>query len=62
MRYLTYGLVTLLPATPAVSVELFRFRRAARDDGTLEYIFETDEQDVPKPVSDENAADIGLTL
>ena len=28
------------------------------DGGTLEYIFETDEQDVPKTVSKEKAAEI----
>ena len=28
------------------------------DGGTLEYIFETDEQDVPKTVSKERAAEI----
>jgi hypothetical protein len=26
-------------ATPALSVELFRYRGAAKDGGTLEYVF-----------------------
>ena len=38
MRYLATILITLLLATPAMSVELFRYRGAAMDDGTLEYI------------------------
>jgi hypothetical protein len=58
MRYLAAILITLLLATPAMSVELFRYRGAAMDGGTLEYIFETDEQDVPKTVSKEKAAEI----
>jgi len=35
------------------------YRGAAIDGGTLEYIFETDEQDVPKTVSKAKAAEIG---
>jgi hypothetical protein len=58
MRYLATILTTLLLATSAMSVELFRYRGAAMDGGTLEYIFETDEQDVPKTVSKEKAAEI----
>ena len=38
-------------------VELFRYRGAANDGGTLEYIFESDEH-VPKTVSKEKAAEI----
>jgi hypothetical protein len=58
MHRFTAILITLLLATPAMSVELFRYRGAAMDGGTLEYIFETDEQDVPKTVSKERAAEI----
>ena len=58
MRYLATILITLLLAVPAMSVELFRYRGAAVDGGTLEYIFEADEQDVPKTVSKEKAAEI----
>ena len=54
----TVILTTLLLATPAMSVELFRYRGAAMDGGTLEYIFETDEQDFPKTISKEKAAEI----
>ena len=35
-------LITLLLAVPAISVELFRYRGAAKDGGTLEYVFEAD--------------------
>jgi hypothetical protein len=30
----------VLVATPAFSIELFRYRGAAKDGGTLEYVFE----------------------
>src|SRR6266481_6232525 len=62
MPYLAAILITLLLATPATSVELSRYRGAAMDGGTLEYIFETDEQDVPKTVSKERAADFVTTF
>ena len=58
MRYLPAILITILLSLPAMSVEVFRYRGAAMDGGTLEYIFETDEQDVPKTVSKERAAEI----
>jgi len=58
MRYLATILFTLLLAVPAMSVELFRYRGAAMDGGTLEYIFETDEQDVPKTVTEKKVAEI----
>ena len=58
MPYFATILITFLLAVPAMSVELFRYRGAAMDGGTLEYIFETDEQDVPKTVSKEKAAEI----
>jgi hypothetical protein len=41
----------VLVATPAFSVELFRYRGAAKDSGTLEYVFETDEQNVPQTIT-----------
>ena len=44
MRYLATGLVTLLLSLPALSVELFQYRCAAKDGGTLEYVFEAGEQ------------------
>jgi hypothetical protein len=33
-------LITLSLTVPAMSVELFRYRGAAKDGGTLEYVFE----------------------
>jgi hypothetical protein len=45
-------------ALPALSVELFRYRGAARDGGTLEYIFEAGEQNSPNAVTKEKAAEI----
>jgi hypothetical protein len=50
MRYLAAVLLNLLLADSVWSVELFRYRGAAKDGGTLEYIFDTDEQDAPKTV------------
>jgi hypothetical protein len=53
-------LVTMLfmLAAPAMSGELFRYRGAARDGGTLEYVFESDGRDVPKSVTKEKVAEI----
>jgi hypothetical protein len=48
MRYLAGILITLFLTIPAISVELFRYRGAAKDSGTLEYAFYIDEQDVPE--------------
>jgi hypothetical protein len=48
----------LLLATPAFSFELFRYRGAAKDGGTLEYIFEAGEQNSPNAVTKEKAAEI----
>jgi len=58
MRYLATILITILLSLPAMSVEVFRYRGAAKDGGTLEYTFETYEQDVPKTASKEKAAEI----
>ena len=41
MRYLATGLVTLLLSLPALSVELFRYRGAAKDGGTLVWALRT---------------------
>jgi hypothetical protein len=51
MLYLATILITLLLATPAMSAELFRYRGAARDGGTLEDVFESDEKNDPKSVT-----------
>ena len=56
MRYLATGSVTIL--LPALSVELFRYRGAAKDGGTLEYVFEAGEQNSPDAVTKEKAAEI----
>jgi hypothetical protein len=51
-------LITLLLSIPTLSVELFRCRGAARDGGTLEYVFEGGEQNSPNAVTKEKAAEI----
>jgi hypothetical protein len=58
MLYLATILITLLLATPAFSVELFRHRGAAKDGGTLEYVFEASEQNSANAVTKEKAAEI----
>jgi hypothetical protein len=58
MRYLATVLIALLLAIPAFSVELFRYRGAAKDGGTLEYVFETDQQNVPATAKKEKVAEI----
>ena len=47
MRHLATILITLLLAVPTMSVEFFRYRGAAKDGGTLEYVFEAGEQNLP---------------
>jgi hypothetical protein len=58
MCYFASILSTLLIAVPAMSVELFRYRGAAKDGGTLEYVFEAGEQNSPNAVTKEKAAEI----
>jgi hypothetical protein len=58
MRSLAVPVIFLLLALPAFSVELFRYRGAARDGGTLEYVFETGEQSGANTVSKERVAEI----
>src|SRR5271165_5867013 len=58
MRYLATILLILSLALPAMSVELFRYRGAAKDGGTLEYIFEAGDQNSPDAVTKEKAAEI----
>jgi hypothetical protein len=58
MVSLTTILITLLLAVPATSVELFRYRGAAKDGGTLEYVFEAGEQNSPNAITKEKAAEI----
>lgn len=40
--------ILILLSASAMSAELSRYRGAARDGGTLKYIFESEEQDAPK--------------
>jgi hypothetical protein len=42
---------------PTRSVELFPYRGAAKDLGTLEYLFEAGEQDSPNDITTEKAED-----
>jgi hypothetical protein len=46
---------TVLTSTP---VELFRYRGAAKDGGTLEYVFEGGDQNSPNAISKEKVAEI----
>ena len=41
-----------------MSAELFRYRGATKDAGTLEYVFEAGEQNSPNAVTKEKAAEI----
>jgi hypothetical protein len=59
MRYLATILLTLSLTLPALSIELFRYLRAAKDGGTLEYVFDAGEQNSPNAVTKEKAAEIG---
>src|ERR1700735_5470245 len=58
MPYLATILIALLLAVPAMSFELFRYHGAAKDGGTLEYVFEAGEQNSPNAVTKEKAAEI----
>jgi hypothetical protein len=58
MSYLATILIILLLAVPAMSVELYRYRGAAKDGGTLEYLFEASEQNSPNAITKEKAAEV----
>src|ERR1700676_4828774 len=58
MRHLATILISLLLAVPVMSVELFRYRGAAKDGGTLEYVFEAGEQNFPTAITKEKVAEI----
>jgi hypothetical protein len=62
MNYISTLLITLLLATPAAAVELFRYGGAARDGGTLEHIFETDQEDLPQTVAKQKVAEISANF
>ena len=61
MRYLATVLITLSLMAPGMSVELFRHRGAAKDGGTLEYVFEAGEQNSPNAVTKEKAASLRIS-
>jgi hypothetical protein len=58
VRSVAVILFTLLLALPAVSVELFRYCGAARDGGTLEYVFDSDARSVLQTVTKEKVVEI----
>jgi len=58
MRFLAPIVLGLLLSVPSMSVELFRYRGAAKDGGTLEYAFEASEQNSPDAITKEKAAEI----
>src|ERR1700693_4436727 len=62
MSQISALLITLMLAAPAMSVELFRYRGAAKDGGTLEYVFEAGEQNSPNAVTKEKAAEIAAAF
>src|ERR1700719_902457 len=62
MRHLATILITLSLVVPAMSIELFRYRGAAKDGGTLEYVFEAGEQNSPSAITKEKAAEIRRSL
>jgi hypothetical protein len=57
LRFSILAVIVML-AVPAMSVELFRYRGAAKDGGTLEYVFDAGEQNSPNAVTKEKAAEI----
>jgi hypothetical protein len=63
VRFIVLACLTLFLTLPAFSVELlFRYRGSAKDGGTLEYIFETDEAERPKTITDARAAEIAANF
>jgi hypothetical protein len=62
MNYISTLLITLLLAAPAMGVELFQYRGAARDGASLEYVFETEQEDLPQTVSKEKVAEIAANF
>jgi hypothetical protein len=50
--------VIVMLATPAFSIELFRSRGAAKEGGTLEYVFEAGGQNSPNAITKEKVAEI----
>jgi hypothetical protein len=59
VRFSILSIIVML-ATPAFAVELFRYRGAAKDGGTLEYVVESDGTDGTKTVPKEKVAEIAV--
>jgi hypothetical protein len=55
MAYIATIMITFLLLVLAISVELFRYQGAAKDGGTLEYVFEAGEQNSANAVTKEKA-------
>ena len=51
-------LATIFLTVPSMSVELLRYRGAAKDGGKLEYVFEAGEQNSPNAIAKEKSAEI----
>ena len=45
-------------ASPAFAVGLVRYRGAAKDGGTMEYVFEAGEQNSPNAITKEKVAEV----
>jgi hypothetical protein len=58
MSHFATILMTLLLSVPVMAVELFRYRGAAKDGGTLEYVFKAGGQNSPNAITKEKAAEI----
>jgi len=58
MRYLSIFLIVLSMILPAMSVELFRYRGAAKMAARLEYVFEAGEQNSPNAITKEKVPEI----
>src|SRR3984885_3477870 len=58
MHYLSTFLILLSMILPGMSVELFGYRGAAKDGGTLKYVLEAGEQNSPNAITKEKAAEI----
>ena len=50
--------VIVISATPAFAIELFRYRGAAKEGGTLEYVFEAGGQNSPNAITKDKVAEI----
>lgn len=58
MRAVATIVITIMLGASAFAGELFRYRGAASDGGTLEYVFESDEKECPENRNEERVAEI----